>query len=61
MQLVEVTNKNLAEDFIKVNVIINKGNPNYIRPLDKDVNEVFDPAKNKAFRFGTATRWIRRF
>jgi hypothetical protein len=60
MQLVEVTNKKLAEDFIRVNVIINKSNPNYIRPLDKDINEVFDPGKNKAFRFGTAIRWILR-
>lgn len=58
MQLIEVTTPQLAKDFIIVNVLINKGNPNYIRPLDKDVNEVFDPKKNKAFRFGEATRWI---
>ena len=35
-----------------------KGDPNYIRPLDKDVEEVFDPKKNKAFRFGEAIRWV---
>jgi hypothetical protein len=58
MQLVEVTNKKLAEDFIQINVIINKGNPNYIRPLDKDVHDVFDSKKNKTFRFGTVIRWI---
>ncbi len=58
MQLIEVTSPQLAKEFILVNVHINRENPNYIRPLDKDVNEVFDPKKNKAFRFGEATRWI---
>ena len=58
MQLIEVTNRSLAEDFIRVNVLINKNSPNYIRPLDKDVHDVFDPAKNKTFRFGMVIRWI---
>lgn len=58
MQLIEVTSSQLTNEFLLVNVHINKGNPDYIRPLDKDVNEVFDPKKNKAFRFGEATRWI---
>ncbi|MFI5131106.1 MAG: hypothetical protein ACHQFX_13985 [Chitinophagales bacterium] len=58
MQLIEVTNKQTAKDFIRVNVEINKDDPNYIRPLDKDVNETFDPKKNKTFRFGEAARWI---
>ena len=58
MQLTEVTSKALAEDFIRVNVLINSNNPNYIRPLDKDVHDVFDQGKNKVFRFGTAIRWI---
>ena len=26
--------------------------------MDKDINDVFDPEKNKAFRFGEAARWI---
>ena len=58
MQLVEVTNKKTAQQFIEVNVFVNKGNPAYIRPLDKDVNEVFDKKKNKTFRFGQAIRWL---
>jgi hypothetical protein len=58
MKLVEVKDKKTAQDFIQVNVEINKNDPNYIRPLDKDINDVFDPAKNKTFRFGEATRWI---
>lgn len=58
MHLVEVTNPKLANEFLLTNVEINKSNPNYIRPLDKDINEVFDPKKNKAFRFGKVKRWI---
>lgn len=58
MQLVEVTNKQLANDFLLVNVLINGSNPNYIRPLDKDINDVFDEQKNKAYRFGTTKRWL---
>ena len=58
MQLVKVTNTDQAREFIRVNVELNKTNPAYIRPLDKDVNEVFDPRKNKTFRHGEVVRWI---
>ncbi len=58
MQLIEVTNTQDAKEFVLTNVRLNKGNMNYIRPLDKDVEEVFNKSKNKTFRFGTAVRWI---
>ena len=58
MQLTEVTTPQLSKEFIRVNVELYKNDPNYIRPLDKDINDVFDPEKNKAFRFGEATRWL---
>lgn len=58
MQLIEVTSPRLAKEFIAVNVALNKDNPIYIRPLDKDVNEVFDEKKNKTFRQGEAARWV---
>lgn len=58
MQLIEVTTAIQAKQFLKANVIANAGNPNYIRPLDKDVNEVFDKKTNKTFRFGDAKRWL---
>ncbi|MBS1609536.1 MAG: hypothetical protein JSS70_12420, partial [Bacteroidetes bacterium] len=54
MQLIEVTTPESAKEFLKVNVIINQNDANYIRPLDKDVNDVFDPKKNKTFRNGKA-------
>ena len=58
MHLIEVKDHNQAREFIRVNVEMNQGNPNYIRPLEKDINDVFDPKKNKAYRAGEATRWI---
>lgn len=58
MQLIEITTPALAREFLQVNIELNKNNPAYIRPLDKDINEVFDPEKNKTFRHGEVTRWI---
>jgi len=58
MQITEVTTPALSLAFIRVNVEINKGNANYIRPLDKDVLETFDEKKNKTFRHGKCIRWI---
>ncbi len=58
MQLIEVTTPSLAKEYIQVNVDINSKDPNYIQPLNKDIDEVFDPKKNKTFRFGEANRWI---
>ena len=58
MQLIEVTTTQLAREFLLVHVALNKNNPAWIRPLDKDIYEVFDKKKNKTFRSGEAIRWI---
>ena len=58
MQLTPVNDATTARQFIEVAVQLNKNDPNWIRPLDKDINEVFDKDKNKAFRFGAIERWI---
>lgn len=58
MQLIEVTTAKDASDFIRVHVELNRKNPAWIRPLDKDIRDVFDPARNKAYRHGEASRWI---
>ncbi|MCX8020687.1 MAG: hypothetical protein N2747_09365 [Chitinophagaceae bacterium] len=58
MQLIEVNSKALEKEFIRVHVSLNKNNPAWIRPLDKDIMAVFDPKQNKAFRHGEAARWI---
>lgn len=58
MDLVQVLDKRFAKKFLEVPITIYKNDPNFIRPLDKDVNDVFDPKKNKAFRFGECARWL---
>ena len=58
MLLTEVNNSSTAKDFVQVNVLMNRSNPNYIRPLDNEVNDVFDPSKNKNYKYGEAKRWI---
>ncbi|WP_299821988.1 hypothetical protein [uncultured Pontibacter sp.] len=58
MQLIEVTTPELAQEFLMVQVRLYKNDPNYIRPLNKDINNVFDPKKNKLLRDGEAIRWI---
>ncbi len=58
MELIEITDVAQARQFIDVNVRLNRNDPNYIRPLDKDIHAVFDPKTNKALRQGEITRWI---
>ncbi|WP_439882946.1 hypothetical protein ACSX1A_07210 [Pontibacter sp. MBLB2868] len=58
MQLIEVTTPELAQEFLMVQVKLYKKDLNYIRPLDKDINNVFDPKKNKLLRDSEAIRWI---
>ncbi|WP_111596329.1 hypothetical protein [Chitinophaga skermanii] len=58
MELILVDNPQKAKLFIEVHAIINKHTTNWIRPLDKDIEQVFDPKKNKTFRSGELARWI---
>ncbi len=58
MQLVEVKDKATSKDFISVNVLMNKGNPKYIQPLDNEINDVFDLTKNKYLKYAQTSRWI---
>ncbi|MEO6820541.1 MAG: hypothetical protein ABI266_07775, partial [Ginsengibacter sp.] len=58
MQLISVSGKKLDKEFLEVPLLIYKNDPNYIRPLDHDILEVFDEKVNKTFRFGEVMRWI---
>jgi hypothetical protein len=58
MQIIPVNDKATHQLFMSVPLIIYKNDRKWIRPLDKDVEEVFDAKKNKAFRFGKIQRWI---
>jgi len=58
MQIIPVDTPLLAAQFIDVARVIYANDSNWIQPLNKDIDEVFDEKKNKAFRFGKAIRWI---
>ncbi|MCK9401788.1 MAG: hypothetical protein M0Q26_00170 [Chitinophagaceae bacterium] len=60
MQVIEVNTTPDAKDFLKVNALLNQSNPVYIRPLDNEVNDVFNPSKNKNYKYGATKRWIAK-
>ena len=58
MEIREVTDSKLARIFVNMPVELYKGDPNWIRPLDKDIDFTFDRDKNKLFQKGDARRWL---
>ncbi|MFN3404452.1 MAG: hypothetical protein ACK40G_10190 [Cytophagaceae bacterium] len=58
MKIVHVSDKSTKSEFLKLPVKLYKDDPNWIRPLDKDINGIFDPEINKYFRHGKAERWL---
>jgi GNAT superfamily N-acetyltransferase len=58
MKLIEVKDKSAVKEFLHLPVRLYKDEKNWIRPLDKDIEAVFDPKKNKYFRHGECIRWI---
>ena len=58
MTITPVLSAQDKKDFLLVPVSIYRNDANWIRPLNKDIEEVFDPEKNKSFRFGKVERWI---
>lgn len=58
MNVIEVSSAADAKDFLEFPVRLYQGDPNYVRPLDADINKVFDPQKNKFFNHGICTRWL---
>lgn len=58
--LQEVTTPALEREWLDLPKRIYKGNRNWVCPLDVDIREVFDPAKNDLFADGEAIRWMVR-
>ncbi len=58
MQLYEVKTGADKQLFLNVAVDLYRNDPNWIRPLDKDIENVFDPEKNKFFKKGNCKRWV---
>jgi hypothetical protein len=58
MNLKEVNSPQLANLFLEMPLSIYKNDAEYIRPLNKDINAVFDVAQNKLFKTGSCIRWL---
>jgi len=57
-RIIEVRDKKSRKEFLFLPVRLYKHEKNWIRPLDQDIEMVFDPNKNKFFRNGECIRWI---
>lgn len=57
-ELKEVRSKQSIKEFLDFPANLYKGDKNWVRPLDVEIEKVFDPKKNKSFKSGEAIRWI---
>lgn len=58
LKAVPVMGAKEIKEFLDFPAHLYKNDSQYIRPLDKDVEEVFDPAKNKLFSSGECARFL---
>jgi hypothetical protein len=58
MNIVPVASRAERTAFLDVVEMIYAGDPNWIRPLDQDIEKVFDSKSNPFFKHGECTRWV---
>lgn len=58
MKTIKVESPETIKEFLEFPTRLFKNEKNYIRPLDKDIEEVFNPQKNKFFKTGICERFI---
>ena len=58
MRVTEVNDSRSRKRFLNMVDNIYKGDTTYVRPLDQEIESVFDPGRNSFFQHGQATRWI---
>ena len=57
-KLIEVSSRKTKLEFLKFPTTLYLNDNKWIRPLDEDIEKIFDPVKNRLFKFGKAIRWI---
>lgn len=60
MHLTQASDSGTVRAFLELPVSLYHDHPHWIRPLDQDIEAVFDREKNPNFRHGDAVRWILR-
>jgi hypothetical protein len=58
MTVTEVNDKQTRKAFLDIARQIYKDDPNWVCPLEQDVEATFNPEKNSFYKHGKATRWI---
>lgn len=58
MKAIKVTSEKTKKEFLDFPVKLYEDDKNYIRPLDNDIEAVFDPKKNKFFLTGECERFL---
>lgn len=58
MKIVEVKDHKTSRDFLDIVDFIYKNDKNYVRPLDLEIEAIFDPSKNNFHTHGEVTRWV---
>ncbi len=58
MTVKEVISESEQKEFLLLPLGLYQNFPQWVRPLDKDIESVFDVEKNKSFRSGECIRWI---
>ncbi|PWT99801.1 MAG: N-acetyltransferase [Bacteroidetes bacterium] len=58
MEIIEVKDISARKAFLNLPRMIYKDDPNWVCPLDNDIESVFDPARNHFHEHGKCTRWI---
>jgi hypothetical protein len=58
MRIIEVTDKKTSRDFLEVPKKLYRDDPNWVCPLDSEIEGIFNPKHNICFQTGEATRWV---
>ncbi|MEH6305106.1 hypothetical protein RYH73_05590 [Olivibacter sp. CPCC 100613] len=58
MKIKKVDTAALAKIFLEMPLSVYAADKNYIRPLNSDVENVFNPQKNSLFTIGDCSRWL---
>ena len=60
MSIVEVSDNKSVDEFLSLPRQLYKDDPNFISPLDKDIEAVFNPKLNNFHSHGIIKRWIAK-
>lgn len=58
MQICEVRDTEGEKEFLDAARVIYIDDPNWVCPLDRDIQEIFNPGENPNFKNGVAARWV---